>query len=96
MVFITKRSASRTDHDHTFVTHNVGADLQRRVCDECGHLSINLTEPASIRSEVKVEKAGLFRAAPEFIYELAEALARIPATDPDRPRFGERRKPRRQ
>ena len=93
MVFLSRRNGSRTDHDHTFKVQNVGADLQRRVCAECGHLSIDLAEPSGLRSEVRVGKAGLFRAAPEFVYELAEALARIPSIDPDRPRFGERKKP---
>lgn len=91
MVFPGKRSVSQTDHDHTFVTHNVGADLQRQICGECGHVSINPTPPVSVRAEVTVEKAGLFGGAPELVYELAEALALIPATVPDRPRFGERR-----
>ena len=93
MVFLSRRNGSRTDHDHTFNFQSVGADLQRRVCSECGYVSISLTAPASIRSEVNGKKPGLFGGAPEFVYELAEALARIPSLDPDRPRFGERRKP---
>ena len=96
MVFPGKRNGSRSNHDHTFVTHNVGADLQRRVCGECGQISIDLAEPSSIRSEVNGKKPGLFGGAPEFVYELAEALARIPATVTDGPRFGERRKSGRQ
>lgn len=95
MVFHTKRNTTRTDHDHSFVTQNVGAGLQRRVCGECGHISIDPAEPASLRSEVSTDKARLFRVAPEFVYELAEALALIPATDPDRPRFGKRKEAKR-
>ncbi len=90
MVFLNKRTGSQTDHEHSFSTHNVGADLQRRVCGECGHVSVDLMEPASLRSEIN-GKPGLFGGAPEFVYELAEALARIPATVADRPRFGERK-----
>ncbi len=93
MVFPNKRSASQADHEHEFATQNVGADLQRRVCSACGYVSINLSEPTSIRSEVRVDKPGLFRGAPEFVYELAEALALIPAADRNRPGFGERRSP---
>jgi hypothetical protein len=91
MAFINKRSAPRTDHDHTVITQNVGADLQRQICGACGHVSINPTDPSGLRSEITVRKAGLFCSAPEFVYELAEALAVIPATDPHRPRFGDRR-----
>ncbi len=91
MVFPNKRSASQADHEHTFAAQNVGADLQRRVCSECGYVSIKLAEPSDIRSEIRVDKPGLFGGAPEFVYELAEALGRIPATVPDRPRFGARR-----
>jgi hypothetical protein len=53
-------------------TQNVGADLQRQICDECGHISINPTPPASVRSEVNGKKPGLFGGAPEFFYELAQ------------------------
>ncbi len=95
MVFLNKRTGSQTDHEHSFVTHNVGADLQRRVCAECSHVSVDLMEPASVRSEVNGKKPGLFGGAPEFVYELAEALARIPATVADRPWFGERKGGRR-
>ena len=90
MVILTKRSASRTDHDHSFVSQKVGADLQRQICVDCGHVSISPTAPSGIRPEINVAKAGLFGAAPEFVYELADALARIPSYDPDRPRFGQR------
>ena len=93
MVFHNKRSASQTDHEHEFATQNVGADLQRRVFSGCGYVSINLSEPTSIRSEVKVDKPGLFGGAPEFVYELAEALALIPAADRNRPSFAGRRRP---
>jgi hypothetical protein len=95
MVFHNKRTGSQTDHEHSFVTHNVGADLQRRVCAECSHVSVDLMEPASVRSEVNGKKPGLFGGAPELVYELAEALALVPATVADRPRFGERRTERR-
>ena len=94
MVSLSKRGSLGKDHEHTLATQNVGADLQRQICTECGHVSINPTPPSSIRTEVVVEKAGLFERAPEFVYELAEALSLIPATDPHRPRFGERRKTR--
>jgi hypothetical protein len=92
MAFPTKRN---TSHDHTFVFQNVGADLQRCICGECGHVSIHPTPPASLRSEVTVEKTGLFVGGPELVYELAEALTLLPATDPHRPRFGERREAKR-
>jgi hypothetical protein len=91
MVFPGKRSVSRTDHEHAFSAQQVGADLQRQICGDCGHISISPIPPASVRSEITVEKAGLFGGGPEFVYELAEALALIPATDRSRPRFGEGR-----
>lgn len=89
----SKRNMSRKAHQHALATQNVGANLQRQVCGECGHISINPVTPAGLRAEISVSETGLFGGAPELVYELAEELALIPATDPDRPRFGERRRP---
>ena len=96
MVFTGKRSVSRTDHDHTFATQNVGEDLQRQTCGECGHVSINPTQPRSLRTRINTDKVGLFGCTPEFAYGLNRILNFHPAPVPDGPRFGERRKTRRQ
>lgn len=37
-------------HDHDYVTHNVGADLQRQVCSICGQISISASPPAGLRA----------------------------------------------
>jgi hypothetical protein len=42
-----KRSAK---HDHDYVIHNVGADLQRQVCSICGQVNISASPPAGVRS----------------------------------------------
>ena len=48
--FATKRRSAK--HDHEFVVHNVGADLQRQVCSICGQVSIKASPPAGIRPTI--------------------------------------------
>jgi len=36
-------------HDHAYVVHNVGADLQRQVCSICGQVSISASPPIGVR-----------------------------------------------
>jgi hypothetical protein len=50
---VFRRSARKkrvAKHDHEYVIHDVGADLQRQVCSICGQISISATSPASLRS----------------------------------------------
>jgi hypothetical protein len=65
-----KRSAK---HDHEYVVHNVGADLQRQVCSICGQVSINASPPASVRPAVK-EPERVFR-QPSLMVVVDETVA---------------------
>lgn len=44
-----KRSAK---HDHDYMIHNVGADLQRQVCSICRQVNIGASPPAGLRSTI--------------------------------------------
>ncbi len=67
-----KRSAK---HDHEFVVHNVGADLQRRVCSICGQVSINASPPATIRPTAS-DPERVFRQPPLTVF-LDETVAPV-------------------
>ncbi len=55
-----RRKAPSAKHIHEFANHHVGADLQRRVCRVCGHISINPISTTDLRSEMLEVKTGLF------------------------------------
>ena len=60
--FATKRRSAK--HDHEFVVHNVGADLQRQVCSICGQVSIKASPPAGIRPTIADAEHVLFQHPP--------------------------------
>ena len=81
-----RREARSAKHIHEFTNHNVGADLQRRVCRVCGHISINPIPPTDLRSEMLEVKTGLFGGCP-LALRLADAMEPVLG----QPRSGERR-----
>lgn len=40
----------KSQHDHSYKVHGVGAGLQRAVCTECNHISIRVIEDYGIRA----------------------------------------------
>jgi len=40
----------KSQHDHSYRVHGVGAGLQRAVCTECSHISIRVIEDGGVRA----------------------------------------------
>ncbi len=68
-----KRSAK---HDHEYVIHNVGADLQRQVCRICGQVNISASRPVGLRSTSAEAEPVLF-SQPSLTIIVDETVAPI-------------------
>ncbi len=42
----------KSQHEHSFRVHGVGAGLQRAVCSGCGHISIRVIEDGGVRAMI--------------------------------------------
>jgi hypothetical protein len=64
-------------HDHEYMIHNVGADLQRQVCSICGQVSISASPPVGFRPRSAAAAGPLHSTDPPLTIVIDEVVAPV-------------------